>query len=560
MDNIYENINKLYNKSGFLEKHGLELYFTIFIFIVFFITFSYLNVRSRIIPIKENWIKYRCHPSVIPFAGLINTPEGQSKISFTANNFAGCLNSILDYIVNIFLQPIYFVFSIFPKIMSGMIESLNYIRNQMYKIRNNMIEIVDGVYSRGMNVTVPIIQFITVIKDSIAKVHGIFTSSLFTLFGGYLTLQAFIESIARILIGFLIMLVGLIVILWIIPITWPAAALMTAAGIAVSVPLLALVMNVNQIFKLSISGIPKIPRCFDENCKIQLENGEYRSISKLKLGDKLYHGSIVTNIMECSTEDHEFYELNGVIVTGTHKVFDNNCYDWIYVKDHTESILIKNYNKPLMYCISTDSKVIKIGNLMFTDWDEFDDDCIEELTQYIKKNISHFNNIYNEKSLMSHYIHNNCNNYLFIHKYLDGGFVKDTQIELLDGIKKNIQDIKVNDVLKLNEKVLAIVKIDVKHMSQLYEYTICGKTIKGGPNLLFMERDNLGMIDTLNKYNKNISIQKINKHEMNDDMLYHLVTDKGRFAVDELLCADYNSTTDKFINNRRERAILSLFI
>lgn len=549
MDNIHKKINKLYNKSGFLEKHGGELYFTIFVFIAFFITISYFNLKGKIIPIKENWVKYRCHPSVLPFAGLINTPEGQSKLAFTSDNFAGCLNSILDHIIHFFLKPIYFIFSIIPKIINDMLGSLNYTRDQMYIIRQRILGITNDIYSRTMNVTIPIIQFITVIKDSIAKVHGTFTASLFTLFGGYLTLQAFIESIARILIGFLVMLVALIVILWIIPITWPAAALMTAAGVSVAVPLLALVMNVNQIFKLSIKGIPKIPRCFDEKCKIKLENGDYKDISMLKLGDKLYQGSIVTNIMECSTEDHDFYDLNGVIVTGTHKVFDYNN-GWIYVKDHDKSILIKDYNKPLMYCISTDDKLIEIGEFIFTDWDELEYDSIEKLVNYIKNNNDHFNHISNIDHFKSKYIH----------KYLDGGFVKGTQIELLNGLEKNIEDIKVNDKLKLNEKVVAIVKTDIKHMSQLYEYTICGKTFKGGPNLLFMERNNLGMIDTLNKYNKNISIKKINKNEIDGDMLYHLVTDKRRFIINGLLCADYNSTTDKFINNRREHAILSLFI
>jgi len=93
---------------------------------------------------------------------------------------------------------------------------------------------------------------------------------------------------------------------------------------------------------------------------------------------------------------------------------------------------------------------------------------------------------------------------------------------------------------------------------------LSGRIIKGGPNLLFID-NNLGMIDTLDIIKKNINnYKKIksknnrNNEEMN--LLYHLITDKRTCTVNGIKCSDYNSTTDKFINNRKEHAILSLFI
>ena len=546
MDNIYENINKLYNKSGFLDKHGTELYISIFLILLTFIIYSYYGVKNRIKPIKENWSIEKCKPSVMPFAGIINAPQGTSKIQFTANNFAGCLNTILEGVASYALQPIYSLLMIIPKMVTGLLDSLNSIRGTFYNTRNNVGNVTENIFSRALNVTVPIIQFITNVKDTIAKTHGILTSSIFTLFGGYLTMKALIESIAKILVNFLVMLIALIIILWIIPFTWPVAGIMTAGAASVAIPLLAMLVAINRIFKLSVGGIPKMPRCFDENNLIQLFDGSFKKISKLNVGDKLYNGSNVTNFMECSTSDHEFYNINGVIVTGSHKIFDSEK-GWIYVKDHCKSIIIEHYAKPLMYCISTDNKIIEINNLIFTDWDEFDDNCLDQLNQ----NASFYTKL------------NTCFKTKYIHKYLDGGFMKGTKIELNNGTEKNIEDISVNDILKFNEKVLAIVKIYAEDLS-FYEYNVSGKTIKGGPNLLFID-DNLGMIDTLDIINKKSnSIKKIktknNENKEDIKLLYHLITDKRRFTINGIKCSDYNCTTDKFINNRREDAILSLFI
>ena len=62
---------------------------------VFFILFSYIYVKKRMGPIKSNWSAERCSPAVIPFAGLINPPNGKSGFEFTYENFNFCINNII---------------------------------------------------------------------------------------------------------------------------------------------------------------------------------------------------------------------------------------------------------------------------------------------------------------------------------------------------------------------------------------------------------------------------------------------------------------------------------
>ena len=58
-----------------------------------------------------------------------------------------------------------------------------------------------------------------------------------------------------------------------------------------------------------------------------------------------------------------------------------------------------------------------------------------------------------------------------IHKYMESGFSKDTIIELQNGKKIKISDVKPNDILVNNEKVIATVCINGKDLDNIQEYT-----------------------------------------------------------------------------------------
>ena len=87
MDNIANKISELYNQSTYTEKNGGSVFMTVLILFVFFIAMSYFYVMSKAQPIKDNWVSERCSPAVMPFAGLINKPQGQSAFDFTGENF-----------------------------------------------------------------------------------------------------------------------------------------------------------------------------------------------------------------------------------------------------------------------------------------------------------------------------------------------------------------------------------------------------------------------------------------------------------------------------------------
>ena len=66
------------------------------------------------------------------------------------------------------------------------------------------------------------------------------------------------------------------------------------------------------------------------------------------------------------------YNLNGVVVTGTHKVYCKLLRRWLQVKDHPESVIIEKYDKPYLYCLNTNNNLLRINNMLFHDWDEIE--------------------------------------------------------------------------------------------------------------------------------------------------------------------------------------------
>ena len=221
--------------------------------------------------------------------------------------------------------------------------------------------------------------------------------------------------------------------------------------------------------------------------------------------------------MKMSSLGQSVYELDGLLVTGLHRVYHDT--QWITVAEHPESSQFYNYNESVVYCLNTNTKVIKINSFTFVDWDDLDN--------------SEINQINNKCPFLPERL---CNKN--IHKYLDNGLDGNSLIELKIGIPSKIKDIEVNDILKFGERVLGIIKIDSKDIVSINEYKIEDTIIRCSTNIQ-MQHNVLGIINTSNLQGKSISV---------DNYLYQLVTDKGFFYIGNIKIYDYNIGLEKYLD------------
>jgi len=528
MDNIPHTfqsyINKITRKAGYLDKYGGSVIVTLITLMIFFIIFSYFQVMNKIKPIKADWVNQRCNPEVMPFAGLINPPPGESALEFTASNFNYCIQTILSNIIGFFLQPIYYALDLITELWTELLKAMNMIRNIVAYVRTRFQGIISDIFAKIFNILIPV-QVITIkLKDVLAKSVGVLTTSLYTVMTYYLSLKSFLGAFLEILTLALVLLAAATIILWILPFTWPLAGAMTALFVAVSIPLAIVGITLGNVLNITSSNnIPNSPACFDGNTTLKLKKRGYAKISNIKPGNTLYDGSKVTAVFKISTYGHQMYKINNLIISGSHKIHYEGM-GWIEVRKHPDAELIENYCQPYIYCINTTSKRIRIGTHLLLDWDDMDDLDFAEL-----------------KNLASNFISFNASTKQ-IHANLEGGFSKTTMIELDDGRRINIADIKVNDQLRFGERVLGIVEIDTRNIKNIYEYKIRTETFIGGPNL-WINDDDLGKFSTLSMdSNKTVLAHKPVK-------LYQILTDTGNFTINGVKFMDYNSAIEQIMGD-----------
>jgi hypothetical protein len=312
------------------------------------------------------------------------------------------------------------------------------------------------------------------------------------------------------------------------------------------------VMGIDTGLSIPVLKTPSL-KCFDKNTELRMNDGTYKKITELEVGEQLSDNILITSKIVIERKGSIMYSLNDVIVSDSHIVKHND--NWIRVDEHPNAFKVDNYNEPYLYCINTENKIIEINNTVFTDWDEIYDDELDKIKNVKIKNVKfNFNKTLNYS--MDDLIVNN----LDIHRYLDGGFQYHTEIKLKNGFVKKIKHVSIGDVLMSGEKVYGIVEIDGQNIVEQAIYCLGkNKYIDGGGNINVCDNStNFNSTLELDScYNK---LKKIkNVHEM-DNKLYHLLTDKKIFSINGIRFYDYNSCIDLFLEKYRGKLLSMKYV
>ena len=124
-----DEVNKMYKDLSYFDQYGGSVFLFILLILVMFVVISYTTVMRNVQPIKDNWSKERCKPNVLPFAGLINAPEGTSATDFTQQNFTYCMQDILKSITGFATQPLTYITYAINLIYQEIARALNAIRS-----------------------------------------------------------------------------------------------------------------------------------------------------------------------------------------------------------------------------------------------------------------------------------------------------------------------------------------------------------------------------------------------------------------------------------------------
>jgi hypothetical protein len=497
-----EYIHKLYDKLTYFDMYGSSVIIFLIITMIVFFVHTYCQVMQVRKEVADDWNNQRCNPKYMPFAGYITRPEGTSAFDYTNENFQYCVQNILTNVTGYALQPFKYMINSLQKIFEMIGNSIQKIRDFTNIFRQNIKVFAEDVLHRILNVMVPLQNVFIALSDSFQKIQGVMTAGLYTMLGTYYTLQSLMGAMLEMMIKMLIVLVVIVVGLWVMPFTWPAAAATSAVFLSISIPLSIIVLFMSEVLHIKTSAIPKL-RCFDKNTLLTMNDGTFKKIQDVEVGDILENKVMVTAKMKVDASDLRMFSINNILVSESHII---KCEDnWIAIRDHPLAIELPadSYTEPYLYCLNTSSKEIIINDLIFTDWDEIYGGTLDKVIFAIPQNI---------------FVKDHLNQKENIHKYLDVGFDSDMNIYLANNTKKQIKDISIGDILSTKGIVYGIVEIDNFYNKSLVDKSLVDKTL----------------VDSILGNNINKSPNK----------LYHLLVSNKCFETDGKIIMDYNDKID----------------
>lgn len=400
-----KQIDELYESITFYDQYfvSIILFISITILCIFIIIYS--MIKSNMKQIQTNWIQYRCHPYIMPFAGWIQktTPE-QTSWEATNENFQYCTQNIISSSTGEMLVPITFITSIMQTMISEFSQSIQNIRGMFNNIRTSIQNTSEDIMNRSLNSTIGLQEIIIGIKDFLSKIQGILTGGLFTMLASYDTLKSLLGAIAQFIIIILIALASMIAAFWAIPMTWGAAIANTTIFLAIAIPMAVILGFMSDSLHIHGYSIPKL-KCFHPNVKLLMNNNDQKKCDMIKVGDILFKNNIVIAKIYVCRYGSTLIQIENTIVSDSHKMFTKNG-QLIFSKDDKNANIWDNNNyrgtnlndlnnEQLICFVTNNGQIWSEDNICFCDW--FDNmlpinNLIVGFATYCK--IAMWNNIY----------------------------------------------------------------------------------------------------------------------------------------------------------------------
>ena len=392
--------------------------------------------------VMNNWDSRRCELPVT-VAAMFFKPDSDPRTGsdFAKDNFNFCMKSYIDKFMNILMSPINALFGKHAGLAGSAIDIVNTVRKIASSMYAAFSTYIDKFYKQFSSSIYEISRIIQYLRMAFRRANAVVMSMLYSgisIFRGLLNTIQFIVKVILIICG--IMLAIMFILIFIL---FPFIPMILAVLGAIISTILALSMVVGGSVANEAMN-DKSGFCFSESTQIIVkEKGKYvsKSVKDIKMGDELgYNGGIITAIIEMSGKNVQLYNINGIIVSGSHLVLGtDSLWKSVSVDERAKKI---DGNSSILYCFNTTSHNIPAISpknndcIMFRDWEEFNDN--DSLGQYMWN--------YNILKML-----NNNANYNIWKK----GLKLDTEIPLIGRnikIKTTIGFIEISNIIELWNK------------------------------------------------------------------------------------------------------------
>ena len=301
----------------------------------------YTYAQATLDDVKTDWVKYRCNPIYMPFAGGI-----QPDVT-TYENFQFYVSSMAQQIFKHLLDPVYMLFGVINGLLGTVGHDLRYFRNFISGIQTFISSFTAETFGKIHASFGVLMSLMTRVRDIMNRLMGSAAYTATIAMTSVKLVQALVELMKTIIIAIIIILfaIGLILVF-------------------VAPQLLGFAIFLGTFVGLSY--------CFHPDTPIKLKNRDTVLLKHVKVGDILSSGARVTATMNCLAKDVPLYVYDGTVVSGTHLVKEDGR--WTYIEKAKGSVPYDGPAPNTLICLNTSDHQIPIGHTVYADYEEIEEE------------------------------------------------------------------------------------------------------------------------------------------------------------------------------------------
>lgn len=320
--------------------------------------------KADIDSIKVNWSENRCFlPVMVAAAWFKPADSPKSGTEFAIENFQFCTNDIIQKFLKTVFAPL-------QKILAAQFNVVNLLQKPIQAIRKHLNKAV-STFEKHLDSQQRRFKFLFMqtaagferIRMMMGRITGVLQSAVQLLLSLGTFIQNTLEFTQNAIIVFILILISLIILIWFV--------------LLPQIPVVLGVLMAMMIVGVGAAAGKAGSFCLDPSSQIRMADGSLKSLSEIKLGDRLAtqdptKQNIVEGILTADSSETPLVVISEVLLSGSHRVLEKG--KWILAKDHPNAT--KTSRKiPHVICLNTSLHEVPVvsqqnGTLWASDWEE----------------------------------------------------------------------------------------------------------------------------------------------------------------------------------------------
>ena len=335
------------------------------VIIFLLIGFGIILGSSTRLDVMAHWSERRCDLDVMISAFMYKPDEIKGNaFQFAGDNFKFCIGQMTtDYLNTVFAK----MFAVLQQQMGAadiMTNVMNSLRSSLADIFQPFSKMMDRFWNKFKQIGSLSSRVFQQLYMAMKKAAGITIASLYLAISLQTSFMNGIDLVIKIIMIVLYIMLALAIIFFLPLLPVMVFVLMATGGIESAFP--GRTGGMGTLF------------CFAPNTRVLTSYGEY-NIQDLTIGQILADGSTVEGIIELPGSSEPLYLIDGIYVSGGHRIWSYFKNKFISVKDHPfakKSTLVVN----TVWTLITSSREIPVKGLTrtvrFADWEELPDSLV----------------------------------------------------------------------------------------------------------------------------------------------------------------------------------------